>query len=55
MRKQKEKIIKRCACKKKYTETQWKELHYVGEMKGIGGEVAELRDCHCGSTLLIIK
>ncbi|MCK4792799.1 MAG: hypothetical protein KAV87_54220 [Desulfobacteraceae bacterium] len=55
MKKKKERIIKRCSCKRKYTEAQWKELRYVGEMKGIDGEVAELRDCFCGSTLLIIK
>ena len=31
MRKNKEKIIKRCACKRKYTEMQWKNMKYVGD------------------------
>ncbi|KKL56944.1 hypothetical protein LCGC14_2240400, partial [marine sediment metagenome] len=50
----KEKIIKKCACKRKYTMTEWKKLRYVGEMKGIGNQIAQLRDCSCGSTLMLL-
>ncbi len=53
MRKNKEKIIKKCACKRKYTETQWRTLRYVGETTGIDGDVWEMRDCVCESTLMI--
>ncbi len=54
MRKKKERIIKRCSCKKKYSLEAWKALKYIGEMTGIDGEIAELRDCSCGSTMLFI-
>ncbi len=54
MKKEKEKTIKKCSCRKKYTLSASKELRYVGEMKGVGGEIAELRDCSCGSTLLLL-
>ncbi len=54
MKKQKEKTIKKCSCRKKYTLSAWEELKYVGKMKGVDSEVAELRDCSCGSTLMLL-
>lgn len=53
MKKKKGKIIKKCSCRKKYTLSAWKELKYVGEMTGIDGDVWEMRDCVCESTLMI--
>ena len=53
MKDKKEKTIKKCSCRKKYTLSAWKELKYIGILNGVGNEIWELRDCVCESTLMI--
>jgi hypothetical protein len=46
-------VIKRCLCGASYTDETWKALRYVGLQDLGDGELAELRDCTCSSTLAI--
>lgn len=45
-------ILKECACGLDYTLHDWELLPYVGRQDFEWGEVHELRNCHCGSTLV---
>jgi|GEM_PF-3635552 len=48
-------IVKECLCGATYTQEEWDELRYVGDMSDSEGGVLELRDCRppCPSTLAI--
>lgn len=48
------KVFKRCSCGRAYTEAQWKTLPFVGIQKYPWGEVQELRNCVCKSTMTIV-
>jgi hypothetical protein len=48
-------ILKRCGCGADYTPAEWRHLHLVGRMRGLGsGTVLELRICaRCGSSISV--
>jgi len=47
-------VIKKCSCGRTYTKAQWKKLPFVGYQKYEWGEVQEMRNCVCGSTMVIV-
>jgi hypothetical protein len=47
-------VFKQCACGRTYTKEQWDELPHRREWAWPWGEIQELRDCSCGSTLCIV-
>ncbi|HEY2509468.1 MAG TPA: hypothetical protein VGI39_01310 [Polyangiaceae bacterium] len=44
-------IVKACRCGRAYSAETWSALKYVGTSRYPWGEVQELRDCPCGSTI----
>jgi hypothetical protein len=45
-------VVKRCACGRAYTATQWRELRLCGYMGGAHDDAHyEIRNCVCGSTI----
>jgi len=49
-----EPIVKQCSCKRTYTRAQWDALKYVGTQTHDWGEVHELRNCVCRTTLVLV-
>lgn len=47
-------VYKKCKCGHAYTRETWGALDYAGEQPAEDGEVLELRNCVCGSTLAIV-
>lgn len=45
---------KKCSCGRSYSEARWKMLPYVGTQEYPWGEVQELRNCVCNSTMSIV-
>lgn len=43
----------KCACGRVYTAVTWQDLHKIGNMEMPWGEILELRNCDCNSTLTI--
>lgn len=49
-----ETIHKKCSCGRTYTRSQWEALPVRPDWVFDWGEVHQMRDCACGSTLHII-
>jgi hypothetical protein len=47
-------FLKRCSCGKVYNREHWEALALVGQPRMDWGEVQELRNCSCGSTIAIV-
>ena len=47
-------VLKRCSCGKVYDREHWEALPLVGPSRMDWGEVQELRNCVCGSTIAIV-
>jgi hypothetical protein len=54
-----EPVIKRCACGRTYTKTQWDALTFIAyfNVDDPNEDVmdAEMRDCHCGSSISMMR
>lgn len=46
--------FKTCSCGREYTEAEWKQLPNMKLWRLPWGEVLEMRDCVCRSTLSIV-
>lgn len=46
-------IHKVCGCGRKHTRAEWNALEHLPNWDMGEGEVHEVRNCHCGSTLLV--
>ena len=47
-------IVKTCSCGKAFTREQWEALPKVGLQTYDNGEVQEMRNCPCGSSIVIV-
>lgn len=47
-------VFKKCACGRTYTEEEWKQLYLLGYQRWEWGEEQEMRNCVCGSTMVIV-
>lgn len=47
-------IIKECGCGRKYDRTGWDSLAKLPNWVMEWGEVQEVRNCTCGSTIVIV-
>lgn len=46
--------MKTCKCGRVHSQVEWSQLPLVGEQRLPWGEVQELRNCACGSTIAIV-
>ena len=47
-------VIKTCSCKREYTREQWEALPGKKPQTFDWGEVHEMRNCPCGSTIVLV-
>jgi hypothetical protein len=47
-------IIKVCGCGRSYTREKWDALHRLPNWTYEWGEVQEVRNCVCGSTIVLV-
>lgn len=47
-------VAKTCGCGRHFEKEAWEALDYVGLQRYEWGEVQEMRNCFCGSTIVII-